>query len=174
MHNTKGGMHIKKLIGLCCILVLLIASILVIHFSSRKEAVQSNPAPIPQTTVSLVIDPNISSTPTPAPPEPGVAIPGWGSIYLPANSLEADADLFNPEANADWYYLTFQLRLKETNDVIFQTGLIPPGKYCTKVTLTHTLAPGNYNGIMHVQPYYIKDPPTPTNNANFEIQIIVQ
>ena len=168
-------MCIKKIIAACLAALLLAALGLFLfnRFGGKRQA-EPEPTPVPQATVSLVIDPNIGYTPTPAPAEPGVAIPGWGNITLPKNSLEADTDLFNPEDNADWYYLTFQLRLKDTDEVVFQTGLIPPGMYCTKVTLEKALEAGTYAGVMHVQPYYMREPPTPTNNADFDIQIIVQ
>lgn len=76
--------------------------------------------------------------------------------------------------NEGWYYLTFQLVMKDTQEVVFTTGLIPPGMYCNKVTLSRELEPGSYAGIMHVQPYTISDNPAPTNNADFDIKIIVQ
>lgn len=94
---------------------------------------------------------------------------------------EVATTLKNPEANADWYYLTFEMRLpivdEETGaegyEVIFTTGLIPPGQYCNKITLTRALEPGEYNVILHVQPYRISDM-TPTNNADAETLLIVE
>ena len=163
---------IKKKLIVFCIVLLLITLILLLY--SQLITSQKNRSISPQATLPLVIDSNLGHTPTPAPPEPGVAIPGWSSIILPAGKLEADVDLFNPQDNQGWYYLTFQLRLKETGEIIFQTGLIPPSLRCTKVDLYRSLESGEYNGVMHVQPYYIKEPPTPTNNADFDIQIIVR
>ena len=166
-------MNIRKKWIICCAAVLVTALVLIIFLLNRQPG-QAQPAPSPVAAVPLVIDPNIGHTPTPTPPEPGVAIPGWGSITLPAGKTEAETDLFNPEANQGWYYLTFQLRLKDSGEVLFQTGLIPPGLYCTKVNLNRALEAGEYSGVMHVQPYYLKDPPSPTNNADFDIRIIVR
>lgn len=139
--------------------------------------------PVATATVKLEIDPNAGEliTPTPAPTEPGIAIPGWGSITLPAGVTEAQVALQNPEANADWYYLTFELRLptvdeetgEESYEVIFTTGLIPPGQYCNKVTLTRALEAGEYTATVHVQPYRISDQ-SPTNNADMETVLIVK
>ena len=124
----------------------------------------------------LKIDPNAGAliTPTPAPQEPGVAIPGWGSLKFPSGVTEVYTTFKNPEANADWYYLTFELRFKDTDEVIFTTGLIPPGQYCNKVTLTRPLEPGEYTAVMHVQPYKMDANLTPTNNANMETVLIVE
>ena len=134
-----------------------------------QPTVTATPAP------KLEIDPNAGAlvTPTPAPQEPGVAIPGWGSMTIPAGVTEVQTAMQNPEANEGWYYLTFELRLKDTNEVIFTTGLIPPGQYCNKVTLTRALEPGEYAAIVHVQPYRISDQ-SPTNNADMETVLIVK
>ena len=166
-------MDIKKTLTVLGIVLLLLVLGLAIFLLSKPNG-GSGAVPAARPTVSLVVDPNIGNTPTPAPPEPGIAIPGWGSIILPAGTLSADVDLFNPEDNRDWYYLTYQLRLKQTGEVLFQTGLIPPGTRCTRVTLNRKLEPGSYDGVMHVQPYYIKDPPAPTNNADLDLKIIVR
>ena len=92
-----------------------------------------------------------------------------------AGVTEAATTLKNPEANEGWYYLTFEMRLptvdeetgEESYEVLFTTGLIPPGQYCNQVTLTRALEPGEYNVILHVQPYRMSDK-TPTNNADTE------
>ena len=121
----------------------------------------------------LVIHPNAGPSPTPAPTVPGIAIPGWAGLSLPAGVKEADVPLYNPEANTNWYYLTFELRLKENDEVLFSTGLIPPGMYCNKVTLSKPLKMGTYECTMIVQPYFIREVPTPTNNAVFDISLSV-
>lgn len=134
-----------------------------------QPTVTATPAP------KLEIDPNAGAliTPTPAPQEPGVAIPGWGSMTIPAGVTEVQTSMQNPAANEGWYYLTFELRLKDTNEVLFTTGLIPPGQYCNKVTLTRALEPGEYPAVIHVQPYRISDQ-SPTNNADMETVLIVK
>lgn len=94
-------------------------------------------------------------------------------MKVPAGVLEAEASLFNPADNEGWYYLTFELRLKETGEVVFTTGLIPPGMFCTKVNLNRTFEAGKYPCVMHVQPYRVSDLST-TNNAHFEMELIVE
>lgn len=167
------------LIVLLAVVVLAVAAVLIWQSTKSEVAPAASPTP----TVELEIDPNAGEliTPTPAPTEPGVAIPGWGSITLPAGVTEAATTLKNPDANADWYYLTFEMRLptvdeetgEESYEVLFTTGLIPPGQYCNQVTLTRALEAGEYNVILHVQPYRMSDK-TPTNNADTEMVLIVE
>ena len=157
-----------SLVIACIVIVVLMVAIL---FSKGiLIADNRNMTTIPP---KLVIDPNVGPSPTPAPTAPGIAIPGWATLSLPAGMKEAEVPLVNPEANEGWYYLTFELRLKENNEIIFSTGLIPPGLYCNKVTLSKPLVKGTYECTMIVQPYFIREIPTPTNNAVFDIRVSV-
>ena len=171
--------RMQLLIALVAVVVLAVVAVLIWQSTKSEVAPAASPTP----TVELEIDPNAGEliTPTPAPTEPGVAIPGWGSITLPAGVTEAATTLKNPEANEGWYYLTFEMRLptvdeetgEESYEVLFTTGLIPPGQYCNQVTLTRPLEAGEYNVILHVQPYRMSDK-TPTNNADTETVLIVE
>lgn len=179
--HRRRGKRVHLLIALLAVVVLAVVAALVWKYAQPEAIPAATATPAP--TAELEIDPNAGEliTPTPAPTEPGVAIPGWGSITLPAGVTEASTTLKNPEANADWYYLTFEMRLPtvdeetgvESYEVLFTTGLIPPGQYCNKVTLTRALEPGEYNVILHVQPYRISDK-TPTNNADMETVLVVE
>ena len=103
-----------------------------------------------------------------------MAIRGWRSMLLPSGVTEVDTALNNPEENEGLYYLTYQLSIKETGEVLFSTGLIPPGLYCTQVTLSRPLEKGEYECVVLAQPYRMTDPPTPTNNATFDVRVVVQ
>ena len=59
-------------------------------------------------------------------------------------------------------------------EVIFTTGLIPPGMSCSKVTLTRPLEKGEYPAVLRVQPYRMNDSRTPTNNAELDIVLTVR
>ena len=179
--HRRRGKRMQMLIALLAVVVLAVVAALVWKYAQPEAIPAATATPAP--TAELEIDPNAGEllTPTPAPTEPGVAIPGWGSITLPAGVTEAATTLKNPEANEGWYYLTFEMRLptvdeetgEESYEVLFTTGLIPPGQYCNQVTLTRALEPGEYNVILHVQPYRMSDK-TPTNNADTETVLIVE
>ena len=158
------------------LIALLFLIIIMLVYALIHQPVSGSEPPAENDRPALTVDPNAGEkiTPTPAPTEPGIAIPGWTSIKLPAGATEAYVSLNNPEDNAGWYYLTFELRLKETNEVIFTTGLIPPGQYLNKVILTRELEAGTYPAILHVQPYRMADAQSPTNNADLDIQMIVE
>lgn len=105
---------------------------------------------------------------------PNISIPGWTAIKLPSGAKEAEVSLHNPEGNAGYYDLSFTLKLADSGEVLFTTGLIEPGYKCSRVTLSRELSPGEYNGILSVQPYLQDEAQTPTNNAELEILLIVE
>lgn len=106
----------------------------------------------------------------------GVSIPGWTDITLPANSTKAKVDFYNPEANKDLYYLTFQLIIIEkdgSQKVIYESKLVEPGKHIYDIKLGYKLTAGDYEGIVHVQPYRMKDK-SQTNAADLKTNIKVR
>ena len=110
---------------------------------------------------------------------PGIAIPGWGSITLPAGETDIvnRVDFYNPEDNADWYYLTFELRLLDDSEqgyeVLYASELVPPGQHIQSITLSRPLEAGEYDAVVHVQPYRMNDELTPTNNADMATTLVV-
>ena len=125
----------------------------------------------------LMIDPNAGEYVKPEQP-PGVTIPGFGSMAIPANTRELKGiDLYNPTENEGWYYLTFKLCLLDkdgaVSETLYESQLLPPGLYIQDITLSRGLAKGTYEAVMHVQPYRIADN-SPTNNADLRLTIIVK
>ena len=105
---------------------------------------------------------------------PEISIPGRTVLELPVGVTEAEVSLHNPEDNTDYYDLSFTLIIKETEETVFTTGLIPPGYQCSRVTLTEALEKGEYNAILRVQPYLKDEAHTPVNNAELNILLIVK
>ena len=94
----------------------------------------------------LVIDPNAGDYVAPElkEGEPGVAIPGWGSMTIPANTQVLDmVDFHNPIANDGLYYLTFKFCLLNANgeisEVLWESQAVPPGKHIQKITMSRGL-----------------------------------
>ena len=125
----------------------------------------------------LMIDPNAGEYVEPEQP-PGVAIPGFGSMTIPANTKELKGiNLYNPIENDGWYYLTFKLCLldesDEVSEILYASQLVPAGLYLQDITLSRGLAPGTYAAVMQVQPYRTEDN-SPTNSADLKMTIIVK
>ena len=107
--------------------------------------------------------------------EEGVVIAGRGALTFPADQKEVPVDLYNPEDNAEMYYLTFELRLLvgEEYETLYTSGLVEPGKHLYRITLSRELEPGVYEAVIHVQPYRMDEERKPTNNADMRIRLYV-
>ena len=130
----------------------------------------------PNTNPNINLDPNGGNHGTPNPPANnaggGVAIPGWSVITIPAGQTEVTVDLPNPGANQDKYYLSFEMRMADTGEVLFTTGYVKPGESINKVTLSRPLEAGQYNVIIRVQP--CRADGSLTNNADMSTILIVK
>lgn len=89
--------------------------------------------------------------------QPGVAIPGWGTITVSADNVYVP--FYNPEANSGKYALTFELLIPKDGayESIYVSNLTLPGNYVPQpIVLTSPLSKGSqYEALIHVQPYRI-------------------
>lgn len=101
----------------------------------------------------------------------GIAIPGYPSIGLPADTKDVQVALLNPEGNP--CYFTFELVLKDTGESLYTSKQVPPGKAVTDVTLSRALEPGEYEATIRITTASLKDQ-SPMNGANVETTLIVK
>lgn len=177
MAQEQGKKNRGKMILILLAAVVLVAGGIMVGVNWNRWFPQTQQPAAPTATPApkLEVDKNagVYVSPTPKPTSAGIAIPGWGSITMPAGQTEVAVDFPNPEANADKYYLTFELRLKDTGEVLCKTGLVPPGQTIQHITLSRALDAGEYLAVVHVQPYTMDDSQTATNNADMETKLIV-
>ena len=169
---------------LLLIILLLIIITFVLFFRRGKLDGNNTEANVPAGNLSggvgLVIDPNAENNPSydnNNDAEQGVTIAGRKSMTIPANKKDVSVDFYNPIENAELYYLTFELRLYNDDgqdyEVLYTSGLVDPGKYINRITLSRELEKGVYDAVIHVQPYRMNDEKTLTNNADLKISLIV-
>ena len=101
----------------------------------------------------------------------GIAIPGYPSIALPKETKDVQVVLLNPEGNP--CYFTFEIVLKDTNETIYTSKQVPPGKAVTNLTLTKPLAEGTYKATIKITTNSLTDM-SPMNGANVETELIVK
>ena len=111
-----------------------------------------------------------------AEPERNVAIPGYKTMNFAADTETVSVDLYNPEKNTGYYYLTFEIRVPDSTgnyETLYTSDLVEGGKHLYQITLSHALTAGVYERcILHVQPYTVNEL-TPTNNADVEFTLNV-
>lgn len=99
-----------------------------------------------------------------------ILIPGFGDINVDKNYKEKGMQLFNPEKND--VYFKYELTLKETNEIIYTTNLIPPGK-SVEIFPWENISEGSYNLIVNIKTYSIENPEEQLNGANVAIKMNV-
>lgn len=101
----------------------------------------------------------------------GIKIPGYPSITIAKDSKNVTMALLNPEGNP--CYFKFELVLKDTDETIYESKLVPPGQAITDVTLTKPLSEGEYNAVIKISTYSLADQ-SAMNGANVETVLIAK
>ena len=101
----------------------------------------------------------------------GIRIPGYPSITVPADTTDIEMNLENPVGNP--CYFTFELVLKDTNETLYTSKMVEPGKAITNVTLSHGLEKGEYPAVIKISTASLEDG-SAMNGANVETTLIVQ
>lgn len=102
--------------------------------------------------------------------ESKILVPGFSDINVDKTYKEKGMQLFNPEKND--VYFKYELTLKETNEVIYTTNLIPPGK-SVEVFPWKNITKGDYHLIINIKTYSIENPKEQLNGANVVIKMSV-
>lgn len=101
----------------------------------------------------------------------GIRIPGYPSITIEADKKEVQMNLMNPEGNP--CYFTFEIVLNDTDETIYTSKMVEPGKSITDVTLDKALAAGEYPATIKITTASLTDG-SAMNGANVETTIIAQ
>ncbi|MGN0537125.1 MAG: hypothetical protein ACI4M3_04020 [Acutalibacteraceae bacterium] len=181
MDKKSEGIVLKKkhiIIALLIFLLLLIGGIVI--GLNWNNWFGENSQPVYNSSVSQITDPDIDPNAghwTSMPPEEnsseqvGIKIPGYPSITIPADQKDITVLLLNPEGNP--CYFTFELVLKDTNETLYKSKLVPPGQAITNITLSRPLSAGEYNAVIKISTTSLKDQ-SAMNGANVETVLIVK
>lgn len=102
----------------------------------------------------------------------GIAIPGYKSITLKADTKEQSVNLYNPEVN-DCYFV-MSLVLPDGTE-IWRSKMIAPGKGLYQITLNQTVAAGTYeNSILKYECYKQNDELTKLNGSEVKLTLEVK
>lgn len=69
------------------------------------------------------------------------------------------------------FYLQFNIILKDTEEVIYSSGLVEYNSYINNITLIKEIEEGEYEALVFIQPYDLKG--NKTNSALLEIKLKV-
>lgn len=102
----------------------------------------------------------------------GIRIPGYKSITVQSGTTDVKVSFQNPEQNN--CYFVIHLILTDTNEELYVSKMIEPGKGLYDITLSRALDPGTYAAMIKYDTYTISDSPTPLNGANVNIDLIAE
>lgn len=175
--NDSGGIVVQKkhiVIAVVLALILIIAGIVVGLNWNNWFGTQGD------TAVTQAFDPDVdpnASAWTGQQPEDqggassGIKIPGYPSITIEADTQDVAVALLNPEGNP--CYFTFELALKDTNEVLYTSKLVPPGQAIYNITLSRPLEAGEYDAVIRISTTSLEDG-SAMNGANVETVLIAQ
>ena len=105
------------------------------------------------------------------PGENKMTIPGYPKLNIQADSLQSTLSLLNPKHNS--CYFVFEIILSETQEILYTSGMVPPGEATTRQNLSRALPAGEYDGILKISTASLEDQ-SPMNGAQQKVKIIAQ
>lgn len=105
------------------------------------------------------------------PNDDGITLPGYANLLLPADTRDVGILLPNPSQNPCHFRFTFTI--VETGEVIYQSGLIPPGMAVKKIQLNRPLAKGDYHMEIRIDTTSVSDG-TPLNGGTMTVLVQVR
>lgn len=100
-----------------------------------------------------------------------IAIPGFGTWKMVADTDVIEAELYNPKDNP--CYFKYTILLSESNKVVYQSKLIPPGKGIQNLKLNQVMKEGKYPLTIKIETYDLVDYETSLNGANMNATLQV-
>ncbi|MBR6872076.1 MAG: hypothetical protein IKN17_01070 [Ruminococcus sp.] len=178
----------KQLIVIAAVVVVLLAGAIIVGLnfknwfgdkdegSSAAAAAQSAADTSSKTGGGIVLDPNAGEYTGEKPKDKGgvaegIKIPGYPSITIAKDTQDVRMSLLNPEGNP--CYFKFVIVLKDTDETIYESMYVEPGKSISDVHLTRALEAGEYTAVIKISTISL-DGETPLNGANVETKLIVK
>ncbi len=131
------------------ILPILLALLLLFLFAFCGR---SDGSPIADNPWTPTIDQHISDSTVAGekPTVPQIKIAGFSSWHVPAGQTEnIPIALKNPDGNP--CYFSFAIVLKDTNETIYQSDMVPPGEAIRKIDISKSLPEGTYPAIVQIR-----------------------
>ena len=169
--SSNNGILLKKshlIIGVAVALALMIGGFFLGYFLrngnepplSDEDAVYSQADPMKP-------DPNAKPygdvQAFPESPTPGnIIMPGYSELRMHADTNLLKAIWINSEGNS--CYLRFTLRLEETGETLYQSGLIAPGMAVEESFLTRSMERGEYRVEILIEAFTLTETPAPLNS----------
>lgn len=98
-----------------------------------------------------------------------IGIPGFAQVRMEAGTDKAYVVLWNPETNPCYFRYTIK---DEAGEMLYQSGLIPPGKAVTEIQLSRAFPRGTYPISIEIHTFSLDDHETPLNGGVVECKLV--
>lgn len=177
--EKKNGVTISKksLIAIIIAVLLMVAGGVTLglnwdNWFGDSEPASSDTSKLPDLDEGAVDWQGDKETPTTPDGQAGIAIPGYKSIALKADTKEQSVNLYNPAGN-DCYFV-MSLVLPDGTE-IWRSKMIPPGKGLYEITLSKTVKAGTYeNSILKYECYKQNEDLTELNGGEVKLTLEVK
>lgn len=98
-----------------------------------------------------------------------IGIPGYSKVYVEAGTDIANVTLWNPKSNPCYFRYTL---ITEDGEVLYESGLIPPGKAVSEIKLSKRIPEGEQNITMNIDTFSLEDHETPMNGGSIACVLV--
>lgn len=154
---------ILMVIIICLCLIIIAGLIYILKFRNGGSDSAFKPDLDPNAKTQTVEDDGEKPT--------GIRIPGYPTITIKADQKDVEMNLMNPEGNP--CYFTFEIVLNDTDETIYTSKMVEPGKAITDVTLEKVLPAGEYPATIKITTASLEDG-SAMNGANVETVLVAQ
>ena len=164
--NNKGSNKIYLILIIVLLLALIGVGIyLIVSQSDKGPAYQGTSGSVDSEAAEW--DDNLSA---PSEIEGRILIPGYSGAKMQAGSDMLKLRIGNPSENTCYLQATLMLA---DGTVLYESGLIEPGKGFEEVKLLETLEAGTYEAYVHYQGYSMDEDPQILNSCDSAFTLTV-
>lgn len=168
--------HSKKYILIIVILAAACAAGIFVAFHMGQNSVQTEVAEAAENTNGIKIADDASEwddslTDTSGQGTKGIKIPGYGELTVAANETDWKITLANPQDN-DCYF-KYLITIDDSEEVIYESDYIEPGKAIREFQVTKGLEAGDYKIHLNIEAYSTDGSDTRLNGANVQADLHV-
>ena len=101
-----------------------------------------------------------------------IKIPGYNTVTIPANETSVSVTFENPIGNPCYFQIS--MYLTATNELVYQSNYLSPGKMLTQLQLNRSFTAGTYPITIRFDTFALDDNYTPLNSAVTAASLVVQ
>ena len=101
-----------------------------------------------------------------------IMIPGLSGFTMEEGDTHIEHVLYNPEGNP--CYFKYRVMLRDTQEVLYESGFVKPGTAIMEFDLNQTFEPGAYDVTVLVETTSVDDPEAEMNRGAVNTTITVE